>query len=149
MLKLFLLFRYNLSMFIAEEKHRRYGQTPEVSIDDLKECLNDPQMQGVRYVVLFGSRATGEATVQSDYDLAVYAEGEFPWGVQSAVWDVMTRRCGLSDCDLDVVDLRHADRALLGSVAVAYVVLKGDKDGFSRLLAELQSDRREGRGASG
>ena len=136
-------------MFIAEEKHRHYGRTPELSLDDLKECLSDPQLEGVHYAVLFGSRAVGEATPQSDYDLAVYAEGEFPWGVQSAVWDVMTRRCGLSDSDLDVVDLRSADQTLLGSVAEAYVVLKGEEDGFSKLLAELQRDRQKGRAASG
>ncbi|WP_456432898.1 nucleotidyltransferase family protein [Nitratifractor sp.] len=136
-------------MFVADEKYRRYGRTPQRSIEELRTCLNDAQLDGVLYVVLFGSRVAGEASARSDYDLAVYAVGEFPWGVQSVVWDVMTRRCGFSDCDLDVVDLKNADNALLGSVAKAYVVLKGDEDGFSRLLAQLQRDRREGRAASG
>ncbi len=135
-------------MYILEEKSRRYGRTPEVSIGKLRECLADPELSRVRYAVLFGSRAAGSAGPQSDYDLAVYGDEKFPWGIQSAVWDVLTRQCGLSDCDLDVVDLRHADSALLGSVAQAYVVLKGEKDGFSRFLAGLRSDRRAGRGAA-
>lgn len=142
-------FRYNLSMFIADEKSRWYGRTPDLSIEKLRECFADPALKEVNYAVLFGSRAVGKVTPQSDYDLAVYGEGEFPWGVQSLVWDVMTRRCGLADCDLDVVDLRSAGEVLLGSVTEAYVMLKGEKDGFSRLLAELRGDCRDGRVSAG
>lgn len=125
-------------MHLFDEKSRRYGRTKLLSLEALQECFRDPELEGVEYAVLFGSRAAGSATARSDYDLAVYATGEYPWGIQSAVWDTLTRRCGVEDCDLDVVDLRRAGAALLGSVAEAYVMLKGEKDGFSRLLAQLR-----------
>ncbi|WP_083799862.1 nucleotidyltransferase domain-containing protein [Nitratifractor salsuginis] len=136
-------------MKIFDGKSRLYGRTPELSLDKLRECFKDRELEGVEYAVLFGSRAREDGGSRSDYDIAVYGHVDSPWGIQSLVWDVLTRRCGLADCDLDVVDLRRADRALLGSVTEKYLMLKGEGDGFSRLLGELRGDCGTGESTAG
>ena len=128
---------------MLNDKDRRYGITKILSLQHLKKCLQDESFDFLEYAVLFGSRAVGNAHLQSDYDIAVYAKPDQKpkWGTAAEVWGVLGRRCGLDDCDLDIVDLATAPKGLLDSIAEGYKILKGDKDGFSELLAKLRRSR--------
>ena len=51
-------------------------QTFDTTIKQIVEIAS--QFSAVKKVVLFGSRARGDHTSKSDYDIAVYTDGEFP-----------------------------------------------------------------------
>ena len=87
-------------------------------------------------VLLFGSRAKGTATRQSDYDFAIAGDGkDAPFGLQAKSWMDISMMMDVSEYDIDVIDLSHADALMKSSIVEKYIVLKGDQDEISRLLA--------------
>ena len=116
-------------------KERTYGKTKNISIKDLKELFWDEKFGYLSVVLLFGSRARGTATRQSDYDFAVAGDSEnAPFGLQAKSWMDISLMMDVSEYDIDVIDLSHADALMKSSIAEHYVVLKGDSDEISRLL---------------
>jgi predicted nucleotidyltransferase len=75
---------------------------------------------GARRIVLFGSRARGEARLDSDYDLAVIAESDLPWYERERQAYRALRGMGLP---IEVVVLTSAEMArerdLPGSITQA------------------------------
>lgn len=65
-------------------------------------------------VVLFGSRARGDARTYSDIDLAVFPRGELPPARLSALREAFEESSLL--VDVDVVDMRSADPCLAEAV---------------------------------
>lgn len=60
-------------------------------------------------VYLFGSRANGNAGVDSDLDLAVLVAGKLD---PVARWELAQDLAGLAGCDVDLVDLRAASTVM-------------------------------------
>ena len=67
----------------------------------------------LRLLVLFGSRATGTATKQSDWDLAFLADGSTPsaWG-DLALYGSLASVLGISSDRIDLVSLDHCSSTL-------------------------------------
>jgi predicted nucleotidyltransferase len=95
----------------------------------------------VKLAILFGSRASGRAEPQSDYDFAVAFAPTFadPWGGVAVLRSECNALLKLADEDFDVVDLSRADAAVLSGIRAGHVVLKGDADEIRRLLGEDQA----------
>ncbi len=115
---------------------RSIGRTNEIPFVKIKEIFVN--LPAVRLAVLFGSRALGESSPQSDYDIAVLMEHpqsglENPFFTLYANLPVLMN---IQECDLDLVDLRKADNTLKQSIHKSYLILKGNKDEISRLLTE-------------
>ncbi len=128
---------------MINDKVRHYGLTKNLSFAQLRDCFRDEAFDFLEYAALFGSRAQSAANIQSDYDIAVYsaADQKPTWGLAAVVWATLGRRCDLDDCDMDIIDLSTATEAMLDSISKSYIVLKGDEDGFSELLAKLRRSR--------
>jgi predicted nucleotidyltransferase len=95
----------------------------------------------VKLAILFGSRASGRAEPQSDYDFAVAFAPTFadPWEGVAVLRSECNALLKLADEDFDVVDLSRADAAVLSGIRAGHVVLKGDADEIRRLLGEDQA----------
>lgn len=116
-------------------RRRRFGKTKPLSIKELTQAFACKELGYIKLVLLFGSRATNEAHLQSDYDFAIIAEPqEAPWGTIAKAWDDIGDILGLAEYDYDVVDLTTAPLGLLQSIAEGFIVLKGEADGFYRLF---------------
>lgn len=112
--------------------HRVYGRVKEIKIENLKEVFST--LSYVDLALLFGSRATGRSTYKSDYDIAVFGDGDFIYGIQAQVWSDLLQKIDIDMNDIDIVDLQKADRVLKDSIKEHYIALKGDPDEISRLL---------------
>jgi predicted nucleotidyltransferase len=121
-----------------------------VSFEALRECFRHKELDGVIYVVLFGSRARGTMHPRSDYDLAYVADASLNrgWGVAAELWRRVTECCGLPETDLDLVDLEQASPVLLDDIAEAFIMIKGERSGFLELLESYRGNRRNGNGDS-
>lgn len=60
-------------------------------------------------VYLFGSQATGQATAESDLDLAVLLPG---YAQPLQLWEVASQLAAQRHCDVDLVDLRAASTVM-------------------------------------
>lgn len=84
-----------------------------VTLAELRERLSmDPAAAALRLAVLHGSRARGDATERSDWDIGVLADDPPDLAALSATLTEI-----LSTDDVDVVDLRRASALLRYRVA--------------------------------
>ncbi len=121
---------------MLNEKHRFYGKTKLIRLEELKAHFNSKDFEYVDLVVLFGSRATKTHHDRSDYDFAVLARDEKnePWGVVSKIWSDIGMFLKLDEVDYDVVDLSNATPEMKRSIKKGYKILKGSEDDISRIL---------------
>ena len=116
-------------------KERVYGKTKNISIKDLINLFQDKKFNYLSVILLFGSRAKGTASRQSDYDFAIAGDSKnTPFGLQAKSWMDISITMDVSEYDIDVVDLSRADALMKSSIAEQYIILKGDKNEISRLL---------------
>lgn len=113
---------------------RDYGRVTNIPLKELIEKFD--LIESIKIALLFGSRASENFTVKSDYDFAVAVDdnADIGWGKMSAVRNEIGKSLSIPDCDFDVIDICTADKNLLASIAECYIVIKGDKDAISRLL---------------
>lgn len=116
-------------------KNRQYGATKEISTEELQARFKS--LPYVKTAFLFGSRASGNANVKSDYDFALEMEelADEHWGMQARAWMDVCDMLGVKEYDVDVVDLGYADAYLKHAIAQNYILLKGSENDISRLLA--------------
>ena len=120
---------------MEQQKNRIFGITPNIEIIDLIKYMNSERLDYIKLIILFGSRVAGENHSRSDYDFAVIpGDIDEPWGVMAKVWNDIEDVTGLSECDLDIVDLRTADKVILDSIKSNYLILKGEESEFQRLF---------------
>lgn len=116
-------------------KDRTYGKTKNISVKTLKDLFQDEKFDYLSVILLFGSRAKGVATRQSDYDFAIVGDSKnAPFGLQAKSWIDISIMMDVSEYDIDVIDLSRADTLMKSSITEKYIVLKGDKNEISRLL---------------
>jgi len=113
-------------------EHRVYGNVKEISIQELQNIFS--MLSYIDVALLFGSRASGNFTHKSDYDIAVLGQGDFTYGLQAQVWADLSQKLDLDMNDIDIVDLQKVDIVLKDSIKEHYIALKGDADEISRLL---------------
>ena len=116
-------------------KQRIHGRTKELSIDELRAKFASPQLSYIQTALLFGSRAVGNAHPQSDYDIAVRLDPDYPapWGVLAQAWVDIGRVLDLADYDYDVIDLDHASNLIHESIEEGFILLKGSVDELHQL----------------
>ena len=122
---------------MLNEKHRFYGKTKILEVEELKDFFNSVVFDYVKIVLLFGSRANKTQHARSDYDFAVLVRDDAVddgWGVYSKVWSDIGEKLGLDEVDYDVIDLSKASVEMFSSIKKSYIVLKGDKNDISRIL---------------
>lgn len=95
----------------------------------LKETL--AEHGGVRLAILFGSRATGRATANSDLDLAVRTAAPLKAAEKIALIEKLATATGLP---IDLIDLTHAGEPLLGQILKHGVRLQGSDEDYANLL---------------
>jgi predicted nucleotidyltransferase len=86
---------------------------------------------GIRLAILFGSRATGRATANSDIDLAVRATAPLEAAGKIALIEKLAAATGLP---IDLIDLSHAGEPLLGQVLKHGIRLLGSDEEYASLL---------------
>jgi predicted nucleotidyltransferase len=88
--------------------------TRERAIEELRRMVLDALGEHDASVWLFGSCARGDALQHSDIDIAILAGDELPFGFLAEL-DADIEE-SLIPYDVDLVDLRHADPALIAEV---------------------------------
>ncbi|HKK90016.1 MAG TPA: nucleotidyltransferase domain-containing protein [Desulfobacteraceae bacterium] len=113
-----------------------YGKIKEFTVQELKALFSNDSVNYIDTVLLFGSRASCTAKLQSDYDFAVSVTQDLDtlWGIDAKLWKDIGELLNLADTDYDVVNLLKADNFLKKSIKENYIVLKGDGRAAERLL---------------
>lgn len=98
----------------------------------------------IHKVVLFGSRARGDNTDDSDYDLAIYAD---PGGDEAGFLDVLDEMPTLSKLDVVFIKLHHKGTPFYGNILREGVVVL-DKfqtklDNFHKAVERLEEALQE------
>ena len=116
-------------------KNRKYGRTPELSVDKITTALES--LTYIKTAFLFGSRVTGSQNPKSDYDFAfeMSNNSDADWGMQAKAWMDICDLLNLKEYDVDVVDLSHTDTLLKKTIREHHILLKGDPNDISRLLS--------------
>lgn len=83
-------------------------------------------------LILFGSRATGHARADSDWDVAVVADHRLSLGELSTLSEEAARILGANEDTVDIVDLWSASPLLQQFVAKEGKLLQGDPFLFIR-----------------
>ena len=123
-------------MVMINYKNRIYGITKEIDTQELEMLFQKPEAWFIEVALLFGSRVTGTAHSRSDYDFALFMNqsADEGWGLKAKAYTLLSDLLGLDDCDIDIVDLKMADKVILDSIKEGFIILKGNKDDISRLL---------------
>ena len=82
-------------------------ETGSLSVSQCQQIIHYLQQHipGLLAVYLFGSQARGQATEQSDLDLAVYHDGELD---VVSLWELASELADQLDTDIDLVDFNRA-----------------------------------------
>ncbi|MCD6172454.1 MAG: nucleotidyltransferase domain-containing protein [Sulfurimonas sp.] len=122
---------------MLNEKHRFYARTKVIELEKLGDIFNSQKFDYLDVAILFGSRALGTFHERSDYDFAVLLKNNKAdaWGKMSKVWVDIGYNFKLDEVDYDVIDLSTVTQEMRHSINNGYIVLKGDKDDISRILA--------------
>ncbi len=89
-------------------------------------------MSNKELVILFGSRVKGTAGKMSDTDIAVLDDHELELLEKGDIAEKMAARLGVSEDEVDVVDLRVASPLLQYEVAKRGKLLSGSEHDFFR-----------------
>jgi len=107
----------------------------KLSIKVLRKVFNS--FDEIILAILFGSRATKNYNNFSDYDIAILTKNddilEF-----SYLWVEIASRLDINDKDLDLINLKKANKFLLDNIKKKYIILKGKKSEFLRLFSSNQ-----------
>lgn len=101
-----------------------------------KQAERDLAALGVRLVVLYGSRATGTAREDSDFDVAVLTESrpeESFLSQYGSTLEVLSCLLGVPEEGIDMAELRHANPLLLKQVTEKGRLLYGTEGDFLAL----------------
>lgn len=85
----------------------------------------------VRFAILFGSQASGQARPQSDVDLAVLLNAPMSAKDKMSLISDLSALCGLP---IDLVDLRVAGEPLLGQILKHGIRLLGTDSDYAELI---------------
>ncbi|MEW5965684.1 MAG: nucleotidyltransferase domain-containing protein [Pseudomonadota bacterium] len=96
----------------------------------LRQVLSEPG--DVRLAILFGSRATGRATAQSDLDLAVMLSAPMDAPQKIALIERVAASTGLP---VDLIDLKRVGEPLLGQILKHGVRLMGSNADYAALMS--------------
>ncbi|MDZ7852765.1 MAG: nucleotidyltransferase domain-containing protein [Halomonas sp.] len=99
--------RGTLATLLAEPVIRMLESTTSLATSEREHCVTllTDALPGLQAVYLFGSQVTGDASPQSDVDLAVLLPS--PLSAEQR-WDLMATLANRLDRDVDLVDLRRA-----------------------------------------
>lgn len=82
------------------------------------------------FAVLIGSRASGKASEDSDWDIALQWASGMEWlnvlAETEALRHQLARAIGVDETSIDLIDLRRANLAMRASVAEEGIILKGE-----------------------
>ena len=98
-----------------------------IELDLARILSNFPEF---KVAILFGSRATGSATPQSDIDLALLADTPIDSARKLQLMETIGAQLG---SPVDIVDLYHAAEPILGQVLKGKRLL-GDNASYARLI---------------
>lgn len=87
---------------------------------------------GIRLAILFGSRAPGRATANSDLDLAVRAAAPLDAAEKIALIEKLAAATGMP---VDLIDLNRVGEPLLGQILKHGVRLTGSDTDYAALLS--------------
>ena len=114
-------------------EHRVYGNVIDISVDHLRKIFED--IKYIQIALLFGSRANRTYTKKSDYDFAVSGEEkEYDFGLRAELLVDISKITKLDMKDIDIVDLKKADKFILNNIKESYIILKGNKNEVARVL---------------
>lgn len=83
-----------------------------------------------RLLIIFGSRVSGQARPDSDYDVAILAEDNISFDEKMALIESTAKRLKVSADLIDLVDLRVASPLLRRVVAETGQLIIGNKEDF-------------------
>ncbi len=97
-------------------------------LDALKRVFSDKP--ALAFAVLVGSRADGTAQAESDWDIAVQWQASVDWLVVIGAHESLRREIaqvlGVSDVQVDLIDLARASLTMRANVAENGIVLIGE-----------------------
>jgi predicted nucleotidyltransferase len=97
-------------------------------LDALKRVLSDKP--DLAFAVLVGSRADGSAQAESDWDIAVQWQASVDWllviGAHESLRREIAQVLGVSDLQVDLIDLARASLAMRANVVENGIVLIGE-----------------------
>ncbi|MEI7425330.1 MAG: nucleotidyltransferase domain-containing protein [Candidatus Moraniibacteriota bacterium] len=106
---------------------------------DNKKFKKEASELGIKMVILFGSRASGKAQENSDYDIAILTSEEKNIGESmdnySAVLSFLSRVLNVSDGLIDLTNLNKANPLLAYEVLFQGKMLYGERNEFDELRA--------------
>jgi predicted nucleotidyltransferase len=114
-------------------EHRVYGEVKDFSMDELYSIFS--KLDYIKFALLFGSRVDGTFTRKSDYDFAIIGEEhDFKFGLRAEAWTDISQNMKIDMNDIDIVDLKKADKFLLDNIKKNYIIIKGNKDEMAGLF---------------
>lgn len=97
-------------------------------IDNLKSALRE--QPGLQFAVLVGSRATGKAHAQSDWDIALQWSPQLEWltmlGKTETLRNSLANSMQIESSKIDIIELRRANLAMRACVAEDGLPLLGE-----------------------
>jgi uncharacterized protein len=118
----------NIAQDILGARQDVFQQTS--SVIDIQSAIPQEQIPYLKLLVLFGSRARGDHSSSSDWDFALLFDEELrqqyePGGGWNCYrsWSVLQQVLGLSDDEIDWVDLKSASELLAHAIARDGVVI--------------------------
>ncbi len=124
---------------------------------DKKEVTKIAEKFNLNFLVLFGSRATGAARKNSDFDIAYSKKGEMSYSDEVFLQEELARLLKVEAKNIDLVNVANAGPLLMRQIAVEGKVLveskKNSYDYFvmyacsryldAKFLLNLQKERTE------
>ena len=112
--------------YSAPLKHRHFdaSQTCKVCDSEL--------MESQKLIVMFGSKARGTAGKQSDTDIAVLADHLLTRAEKNALSEHIAEKLGISDEQVDLIDLYSAPPLLAHQVGETGTLIEGTTFDFNR-----------------
>lgn len=106
-------------------QHLVSKERPKLSVNDLTACIPKilEQAPYIKLLVLFGSRARGDATLDSDWDFAFLCDEQLRKQYEKAGWDfyriwgILQDAYKLLDDQIDVVDIESCSDLLAHHIA--------------------------------